>query len=212
MDIKEILIILLAAFVLGLSFAIPNVTSSTLGRLFIFFLVIIILNTIAKKAVAYFYEADTETRLWSVFHYGFKQGSHFRKPLPMIWLPLLLSLITRGFFQWLSILEFDVTPRVERAARRHGIYGFTEMEDFHIAVIAAAGVALNIIIAIISYFLAGIFPTLELFAKLNVFYAFWSLIPLSSMDGSKILFGSKAIWFILAVIATIFLAFTLMVV
>ncbi len=212
MDIKEILIILAASLILGLSFSIPNVTYYTFSLSAIFFLIIIIVNLIGKHLVAYFFEADIETKFWSVYHYGFKQGSHFARPLPMAWLPLLLSFIFRGFFQWLSILEFDVKPKIERSARRHGIYGFTELEDYHVAMIAAAGVAANLIIAILSYFLASIYPTLELFARLNIYFAFWSMIPLGSLDGSKFLFGSRGTWFIMLVITAIFLAYALLVV
>ena len=111
-------------------------------------------------------------------------------------------------FKWLAILEFDVKPRIERVSRRHGLYRFSEMTDWHIAVIAAAGVFANILLAIISYSISGYFPGLETsfeyFAKLNVYYALWSLVPLSSLDGSKILFGSKLLWLTLAIITGIF--------
>lgn len=213
---KEASIAVLASVILGAGFTFTGFSSPFTLNFFLltslFFFIIIALNITAKKLVAYYYEADTETKFWAWYQYGFKQGSHFKRPVPMFWFPPLLSLISSGFIQWLAILEFDVKPRVERAARRHGIYGFTEMEDYHIAVIAAAGIALNLIVAIISYFLAGAVPSLELFARLNIFFAFWSLIPLSSLDGTKILFGSKIIWFALLIISAIFLGYTFVVV
>ena len=69
------------------------------------------------------------------------------------------------------------------------------MTDWHIALIAVAGIIINLIAAIIGY-VAGF----ETFAKLNIWFAAWALIPLSSLDGSKIFFGSRPLWFTMLVI------------
>ena len=100
-----------------------------------------------------------------------------------------------------GILEFDITPKTERAAKRHGLYRFTQMAEYHVAIIAATGLIINLIAAVISY-IAG-FTT---FAQFNIYYAFFSIIPISSLDGTKILFGSKILWTILFVITLILLA------
>jgi len=216
---KEIIIIILAAIILGFTVSFSlfldlSITSFMLLIVVISFIVIISLNIIAKKLLAYYFEANVKTRFWSWYQYWFSKGSHFKKPVPMLWLPLVLSIITKGLFWWLAVLEFDVEARVERVSRRHGLYRFTEMTDWHIALIATAGIITNLVLAVIGYMLGsiGYASGFELFARLNIYFAAWSIIPLSNLDGSKVFFGSKILWFTMLVIISIFVGWTLMIV
>ncbi len=209
-SIKEIITIIIAAIVLALAVSFPN--STILLTTSIFFIVIIAVNVVVKKIIAYSLEANVTIKFWSWYQYGWRKDSHFKSPVPMFWLPVVLSFITRGFFYWLSILEFDITPRTERVSKKHGLYRFSEITDWHTASIACFGISANLILAILGYIFASFYPSLELFARLNIYYAFWSIIPLSSMDGNKILFGSKLLWFIFAVITTLALVWSLIIV
>jgi len=203
--LKEIIIILIAGIIFGLSFAFPD--NSLILYSTISFIIIILLNVITKKIIAYNLEADVKTKFWAWHQYGFRKDSHFKKPLPMLWIPLLLSFLTKGLFLWLGILETEITPRTERVSKRHGLYRFSEMSEWHIAWIAVFGIITNLILAIISYVFG-----FEMFSKLNIYFAFWSLIPLGSLDGNKILFGSKSLWFIMFVISLLFLLWSFVIV
>jgi len=204
--LTEIITIILAAAVLAVSYSFIN--TSIFLQVGISFLIIIVLNVLIKKAIAFYFEAKTVTKFWGWRQYWFAKRSHFKKPVPMIWLPLILSFFTRGLLNfWFGILEFDIKPKTERVSRRHGLYRFSEMTDWHIALIAVAGIAINLIAAIVSY-LAGF----ETFAKLNIWFAAWSIIPLSSLDGNKIFFGSRPLWFTMLVIVGIFLGYSLVVI
>ena len=119
---------------------------------------------------------------------------------------LYLYILTKANFLWLAILDYDITPRTERVSRRHGLYRFSEMTEWHIALIVAAGLAANLVLAA-----AGYFAGFETFAKLNIYFALWSLIPISSLDGSKILFGSRILWITLLIILAIFLSYGLVI-
>ena len=207
---KEILVIIIAAIILGLSVSFLDVSLLLIST--ISFIIIIGANVAVKKIYAYSLEADTKTKFWEWYQYGFPRAAHFKKPLPMMWLPLVLSLISKGFFWWLAILEFDVKPRVERVSRRHGLYRFSEITDWHVALIASVGIVINLILAIIGYIVASWLPAAEQFATLSIYFAAWSIIPLGSLDGSKIFFGSRALWFTLLVIVGIFLGYSFMVV
>jgi len=208
MEIKEILneliIILVVAIILGFTVAIPSL--SAVPTSIIYFLIILVLNIAAKRIVAYRLEADIKTKFWSWHRFWFTKRAHFKKPIPMFWLPPLLSFITKGYFFWLALIEFDVKPNVARASKRHGYYRYSDMTEFHIASIAAAGVITSLVLAIISYLLG-----FEIFTKLNIYFAIWSLIPIGNLDGSKILFGSKGLWFSLLVITVIFLLASFMI-
>ena len=196
--LKEFILIILASLILGASLSFPGFSSFLSSS--IYFLIIISINVLAKKFRANNVEAKAETKLWIWYQYGFRKDAHFKKPLPMFWLPILLSLITNGLFLWPAILKFNVNAKTERVSKRHGLYRFSEMTDWHIATIAATGIFATLILAIVAYFL-----NFEILAQLAVYFAFFSLLPISELDGNRILFGSKILWFFLLIITTILL-------
>ncbi|MEI6058595.1 MAG: hypothetical protein WCP89_02380 [archaeon] len=206
MDLKKFsaqaLIIIISTIVLAITVSTNNLSLSTAAG--ISFLIILSSNFITKYIVAYILESKISISFWSIYQFGLRKDSHFKRPVPMIWLPIILAFITRGMFWWLGVLSFDVEPRTERVAKRHGLYRFTQMTEWHIAWIAAFGIIVNLTLAIIGYLLG-----FELFAKLNIYFAVWSLIPLSDLDGNKILMASRIMWFVLAVIVAIFFGFAL---
>ncbi len=83
------------------------------------------------------------------------------------------------------------------------------MTEFHIALIAASGIIINLILAIMGYIFASWNPILETFSKLSIYYAFWSIIPIGKLDGTKIFFGSRILWFSLLILTTLFLGISL---
>ena len=196
---KEILIIVLASIILALTVAFKDRTLFYAAA--ISFLIILATNVFIKKSVGYYLETKVKTKFWSIYQYWFRKDMHFKKPLPMLWLPLILTLFTRGFFLWLGVLEFDVEAKTERVSRRHGLYRFTQVTEWHMAWIAVWAIIANFILAIIGY-IAGF----ELFAKLSIYFIAWSTIPIPGLDGSKIFFSSRILWAITFTIAIITLA------
>jgi hypothetical protein len=194
--VKSVTTFVLAALVLALTVSFRK--ESLLWSSFLTFLLIIGINIVAKKIAGYYFETNVKHKFWSWYYFGFRKDSHFKTPLPMIWLPLLISLFSRGALWWLSVLEFDVEAKSERVSRRHGLYRYTQVTEWHMAWIAIWGIVGNIALAVLSY-LAGF----ETMAKLSMYYAMWSAIPLSSLDGSKILFGSRALWITVAAVLLI---------
>ena len=193
---SEVAIVIIAALVLAISVSFRD--QSIIYIALISFLIIISLNILVKKIVGYFFEIDVKTRFWGLYQYWFRLDSHFKKPLPMAWVPLVVALISNGFVWWLGILEFDIKAKTERVAKRHGLYRFTQVTEWHVAWIALWGIIANLILAIIAYIIG-----FETFAKLSFYFIAWSLVPISGMDGSKILFGSRGLWFASITIAAI---------
>lgn len=162
---------------------------------------VIMLNIIAKKMMGYYLETDTESKLWEIYWFGFKKNRHFNKPFPLgAFLPPLMKLMLLPLhgFTWMASLTFDVKPKVYRAARRHGFYNFSGMTEAHIGYIAAAGIVANLLVAVIGYLIGW-----TEFAQLSVYYAFFNMIPLSNLDGNKILFGNIVLWSFLATLVLI---------
>ena len=184
----------------------------------LFSLIIIITAVYSKKLMARMLDSDVEHEIWSVkrimflmpkkFHFGFKPHQHFKKPLPMgIILPLLVSAISLGTIKIMALLTYETKALKRRAAKRFGFYSFTEMTEFHNALIGAAGIVGILILAIVAYFIP--IPEFEYLARIASFYAFFNMLPISKLDGSQIFFGSRILYTALALLTLIFTAYAL---
>lgn len=199
---KEIMVVILATLILAITVSFKDSTIFYAAALS--FLVIFVVNITMKKIVGYMVEIDVKTKFWTWYQYGFRTDWHFKKPLPMLWLPLILVLFTKGFFWWLPILEYDVVAKTERVTRRHGLYRFTQVTEHHVAWIAIWALIANFVFAIGGYILG-----FELFTKLSIYFIAWSVIPIGNLDGSKILFGGQTKWAIITTAAIIVLVLAL---
>jgi hypothetical protein len=202
MDKKEIAIIILSSIILALTAAFKN--TEIFYSALLSFLIIIFINVLAKKIIGFYFETEVKTKFWTWYQFGLRKDMHFKNPIPMLWLPLLLTLFTKGNLLWLTILEFDIKAKAERVSKRHGIYRFTQVTEWHMAWIAIWGLIANLILAIIGYTLG-----FELLAKLSIYYIAWNTIPLSRFDGAKIFYASKPLWTIIFTIAIIVLGWSI---
>jgi len=177
-----------------------------LGRFLIcllFAAIIILVNVLGKKVAAYYLDSQIEFKLWEFERYWFKPKDHFKRPIPLgIILALVLGLVSLGYIKFMALMEFDVKPAVYRGVRRFGLYSFSEMSERHIGLIAFWGMIANLIIAIIAYLI-----NLPELAKLNIYFMAYNIIPISNLDGTKILFGSKLLWVVSVAITIIALCY-----
>ena len=165
----------------------------------------VLINIATKKITAYYFETSIEHKIWSVDRYWLRRKDTFKNKIPFgILIPFIATIASLGNFLFLAALEFDIKTLTSRVSKRHEWYKFTDITDFHLGVIAASGVILNLVFAVIGY-LAGF----SLFAKLNIYYAFYCMLPLWNLDGTKIFFANKNIWAVLGAIAIIFLLYAL---
>jgi len=195
---KELIMILLVIVILGFTTSLIKTTQAFLYAL-ISIAIIICLNIFAKKIVSSYLDSEIEIKLWEIKRYGFKPHKKLKRRFPAgAFFPIILVFFTFGYVKFMGSLIFDVKAKIHRAAKRHGLYIFSEMTEYHIGLIAAAGIAINLIAAVIGY-LVGYSE----FARLSIWFAFSNMIPISDLDGNKIFFGSKVIWAFLAAITLI---------
>ena len=207
---KEIAILVIATIILAFSASLATKFSNFLYVLASVFIILLV-NIIAKKIASYYVDSEIEIRLWEVDRYGFAPNKRFKKPLPAgLIIPLVVSILSLGYVKWLAALVFDVTPKPYRAAKRHGLYRFSEMTESHIGLIAAAGICANLLFAIIGYLIG--FPEQMNFVSLSIFYVFFNMIPISDLDGNKIFFGEIILWAFLAALSIIGLAYVFLIV
>ncbi len=204
---KEIAILLVITIILGFLISLIKTLEIFLYSLLAVFLVILI-NIFAKKIVSYYVDSEIEIKLWEMKRYGYKTHHYFKKPFPIgAFLPILTTALSFGYIVWMACLVFDVKPKTYRAAKRHGLYSFSEMTEHHLALIAAAGIAANLVFAIMGYLIG-----LGDFARLNIYYAFFNMLPLSNLDGNKIFFGNLTLWSFLAAVVLIAVGYALLLV
>ena len=173
--------------------------------------VIIMINVSIKKAASYFFELDTEIKLWKFKRWGYKPHQYLKRDFPAgVFFPIISKVIffpLLNGFVWMASLVFEVKTKVYRSAKRHGLYSFSEISEDHLAYIASAAIFVNLLFAVIAY-LVGFSD----FAKLSIWFVFFNMLPFSNLDGNKIFFGSKALWSFLATITLIALGFTFVVI
>lgn len=208
MKTSEVTSIIAAIIILMVVFGFSSVIKGdmlTLGLIAIFAAIIILVSVFVKKLVAYMLDANVEHELWRVYRYSWKPSGHFDEPMPAgIILPLILTLFSWGALKFCAILTYETRALKYRAAKRFGMYSFTEMTEWHNGIIGASGIIALLLIAIITYFLP---MNLGILTKMATFYAFWNMIPISNLDGTQIFFGSRTLYSILAVITLIFTAY-----
>jgi len=201
---KELLALILALVVLAFSNSFTNV-DKFVSSLFMFAIILIIYTT-SKKLTAYYYESEEETKIWTFQRYGLYDRSYFKTAIPIgIILPFLLSILTFGAVPWFAVTMSEVKPTPARAVKRHQIYSFSEMTEWHLSLISASGILAALILAPVAYILN--FPDL---ARASIFFACFNLVPLGKLDGTRIFFGSVVLWMVLSAIALIALGYALL--
>jgi len=199
--------ILVLTAVIGFSSALSG-NWPAVGIALVFSIIIIGVNITAKKLMAYSLDSNVEHRVWSFQRYGFKPHWKLKKPVPGgIIFPLFLSLITLGTFKFMSILSYETKALKRRAAKRFGTYSFTEMTEWHNALIGASGAVALLLLSLIIYFIPA--SGLEQLSKFAAYYVFFNMLPLWDFDGTQIYFGSRILYSILATITIIFTAVSL---
>ena len=199
---NEILAIGVITLILAFTISLLKSMEVFLYTLLTVFLVITI-NLIAKKVVGFHFGTEIEVKIWEIKRYGFKPSRYFKKPFPAgAFFPIIVTAFSFGYLIWMASLAFEVKANIYRKAKRHGLYAFSEMTEGHIGQIAAAGVLANLVFSILGYLMG--YPD---FARLNIYFAFFNMLPLSNLDGNKIFFGSVVLWSFLASIVLIGLGY-----
>ncbi len=204
---KELIWILIILAVLSISIGIVNTWKGFfLTSLAIFILVLA--NILCKKAMSYYLDSEIEVKPWEIKRYGFKTGQEFKRPFPAgIFLPIIVSALSFGNLIWMASLIFDVKPKVYRAAKRHGLYTFSEITEGQIGMIAAAGILANLVLALLGYFIGWTMLT-----ELSIWYAFFNILPISDLDGNKIFFGNLVLWSFLVSIIVVAVGYAILII
>ncbi|PJC45203.1 hypothetical protein CO037_02725 [Candidatus Pacearchaeota archaeon CG_4_9_14_0_2_um_filter_30_8] len=204
---KEFFSVITISLLLGIIISLLESVNLFLISSLIIFLIIFI-NISAKKVIAYYLDTDIEVKIWEVKQFWYKKHLHFKKNIQAgIFIPLIIKFFSVGLINWMACLTFEASGKTYRAARRHGIYSFSEVTEEEMGWIAGTGIIVTLIFAVIGYIVGQ-----ETFAKLSIMYAFYNMFPIFDFDGSKIFFGNIPFWSFLAIITSLGVLATLFIV
>jgi Zn-dependent protease len=187
------------SILLGYVLIFPDVTANSWLISAGLALAMLFIHILAQKLAAFRIGCEIEFKPWAIARYGFKKRAYLKRPFPS-WLlvPLLAVWLSLGYIRWLAVTVFDVTS-LRTKVKGH----YAEITEWQIGIIAASGPFANLLLAIVSELVGW-----HDFAILNAWMAFFTLIPVSELDGTKVLFGGKVFWifaFVLAVMTLILL-------
>ena len=193
---KEALALLVSALVLGYVISFGSLTWISWLSMAGLALVMLFFHHFGQKISALFYDCSAEAQLWTVRQFWLKKGSHFRFDFPM-WaaLPIFAVILTFGFIKWLAVTTFEAAPLPSRVHRK-----YAELTDWDLALIATGGIFFNAFLAVVSQAFGW-----HDFAMLNLYFILFNLVPISTLDGSKIFFGSVMLWIFCVVAAVLLL-------
>ena len=197
-DKKEIFYFLIMSLTLALVFGFDNNQTSfvwsewliNLLAVFILSLITIFVHTFAHKLVAYRYGGISQIRLWTMERYGWSKMRQLKRHMPIgIILAFFFTIFSNGQFPFAALESYElVSDKLRRVGR-----AFSYVTEYENAKIALAGPLANIFLAYIvkSFNYTGYFDTL---IYMNVIFALYCMIPVSSLDGKHLYFNSKALF------------------
>ncbi|MBI4447822.1 hypothetical protein HY643_02485 [Candidatus Woesearchaeota archaeon] len=162
-----------------------------------------VVRELGHKVVARRHGFFSEYQIWGIKHIWFSKDPRFPTtvkffgkdivvksfPLGLV-LSVLLTIFSNGqlFFAAIGSYHLMLTSRASRFGRK-----FVNVTDYEEAKIALGGPAANLLLVVIFKIFnsSGTFDDLIL---INSALAIFNLIPLSTLDGAKIYFGSKPLY------------------
>ena len=170
----------------------------------IIFAVIFFVSILSKKLTALYLQTEEESKIWGIQRYWFDKHHYFSREVPLgIILPILMLIISMGTLPWYASLQSEVKPLKHKAVRRSGLLSFTEISENDIALISVAGIASVLVLSLFAYLV-----NLPLLSRIAIHFAFFNMLPISSLDGARLFFGNKPLWIIMAVITLVALSYS----
>jgi len=126
---KELISVLSVSVVIAIIFSLVE-TWTIFGWVLISIFLAISINIIAKKIISYYLSIDIEIKLWEWKRWGYKKHQKFNSTFPFgILAPIIIKFLSVGLINWMACLTFDVKGKIYRAAKRYGIYSFSEVTE-----------------------------------------------------------------------------------
>jgi len=205
MEKKEGIIVLISVVLMSLIILLHEKSLNFLW-IFITSLLIISVSVFCKKLTARFIDIEIEHKFWQVERIWFGKGRHLKNPFPAgVIIPAAFSLISNSFVTCLSLIQFESRALPAKAVKKYGTRRFSEIMEWDLCMIGFYGIIGLFLLSLVTRFFASYFfeSSLMLLSKYSFYYVIWNLLPISSLDGAKIFFGSSRLYIFTLILALI---------
>jgi hypothetical protein len=202
---KEINSLIVASIVLGFVFSFRQwgyeEFSLAIGitnwiRSFLLSFIVFSIYLVANKNIAKLYGASIKFKVWGMERFWFNKKAkvrnlnffryRFKTFKAGVFIPILLSLFSNGFFKWSAIGYTEITDITHKKVGK----SFKNLTDFEIARIHLTGP----IACLLIFILLSSLDSFNSLAEIAKWVAIFSFVPFSKLDGAKILFGSLPLY------------------
>ncbi len=203
---REIVLIIVFVIVGGLMSFIPKIPSlERVVRSFFIFVIIILTNFSVKKIISSYYAIKIEHNVLELERYGFKESKKFKKPVKIGFITILISIISFGYIKPFTFFQFDYEnipeKRILKASGSRRAVRKEQINEEDLANTSASGFYALIFIAVIGLLIKPFFPEFGVeLAKYSIYYGIWNMLPIGQLDGAKLFFGTKIIWYFILMI------------
>ncbi len=196
-EIKDLAIsILLLGFVFGFDDGrkefVAKLWFLNLLKIILLVIIAVLFREFVIKLYARRHQAKSYYKFWLIKRFWFTNWGKTKVGMPLAQLFALLgAIISEGKFFFTAIGTHKLEEnRVARTGRKHTLLTYSEEGR-----IVLAGIFANLFLMFLSSVLvSNLNLNLVSFIKINFSIAIWNLLPIGSLDGAKIFFGSKLLW------------------
>lgn len=203
---KELSILIVAIILMSLIILLHEGSLNLLGIALVS-AVIILVSVFCKKLTAKIIDIKIEHRFWQVERVWFGRSRYLKNPAPAgVIIPAIFSLISNGFITCFSLLQFESKALPAKAVKKYGVKRFSEIMEWDLCMIGFYGIFGLFLLSMVAKLFSSYFFGLDLMllSKYSFYYALWNLLPLSSLDGAKMFFGSSRLYIFTLILALIF--------
>ena len=171
-------------------------------------LIIISVSVFSKKIAAYHIDVEIKQKIWEFKRFWITAWSYLKAPFPIgLVLPILLGFLSGGALKFFAFLQFKSKALPAKASKKYGLDRYSGIMEWDDALIVFYSTLAVLVLSIAVSFSNLAF--LNSLAKYSLIYAISNLIPIGNLDGTKLLFGSRALFvftWILAIITALTIA------
>jgi len=199
--LKEKISIVLSIILLAVLYSFTDL--ATFPKYLGIFALLILASVFVKKVAGYYMEIDANVETWEFQRYWFSEKSKFKNKIPIgLLLPILLYIFSYQTVVWLATLQTNFKARLTKKILKKKGKSMPDVKEIEIAWILFFSTLSSIIIAIAS------FPFALEITTISLLYALYNLIPIGKLDGTKLLFSSRIVYFItISILALVSIVF-----
>jgi len=158
---------------------------------------IIITSVSIKNLVGKVIDVSISHSIWEFKRFWITYHSKFRRPIPVgALVPVILSFFSTGKVKFLTLLQYESKALPSKIVKKYGRRRFENIMEWDDALVVFYSMVGLLILGCAAKFAGDIMPfKFFLFlSKYCLYYPLANMIPFGSLDGMKLIMGSKPLY------------------